>query len=201
MDFSDIYQRIKFEEYDISEDERAQLTEYLISAESISRTESHAGLLVFCYSSEPTPENVELVRKFLAKHVEDYSRSAAVTGLYRIWKLGTTRDIDNLLGLLALWSGDSRQSTSVAAIGCAFLLMHRLQDRRLSLALRRLFETLHEAVRRDNDLAVNLFIYACWSAYDNWAQSNGQRRTHFDTVENALPIYWDRSKYLLEPIN
>ena len=201
MDFSDIYQRMKFEAYEISEDERAQLIEYLKSAGSISRTESHAGLLVFCYSSEPTSENVELVRRFLAKHVEDYTRSAAVTGLYRIWKLGKPRDIDDLLGLLVLWSVDSRHDTSIAAIGCTFLLMHRFQDRRLSLALRRFLETLHEEVRRDNDLAVGLFIHACWSAYDNWAQSNGQRRTHFDSIEEALPIYWDRQKYLLEPIN
>ena len=79
--------------------------------------------------------------------------------------------------------------------------MHRLQDRRLSLALGRLLETLHEELRRDNELAVGLFIHACWSAYDNWAQGNRQRRIHFDTIEEALPIYWYRQKYLLEPIN
>ena len=62
-------------------------------------------------------------------------------------------------------------------------------------------ETLNEELRRDNDLAVSLFIHACWSAYDNWAQSNVQRRIYFDTIEEALPIYWDRQKYLLEPIN
>ncbi|MER9578135.1 hypothetical protein NKJ09_12025 [Mesorhizobium sp. M0189] len=201
MDFSDIYQRIKFEEYNISEDERAQLTEYLRSARSISRTESHAGLLVFCYSSEPTPENVESVRKFLAKHVEDYTRSAAVTGLYRVWKLGATADIDDLLSFLALSLDETRHDTSLAAIGCAFLLMHRLNDRRLSTALMRLLETLHDEVGRENDFAVGLFRYACWSAYDNWALRNGQRRTHFDTIEDALPVYWDRPKYLLEPIN
>ena len=201
MDFSDIYQRMKFEAYEISADERTQLTDYLKSAESISHAESHAGLLVFCYSSEPTPENIELVRKFLARHVEDYTRSAAVTGLYRIWKRGDTSDIEDLLGLLALWSVETRHNTSIVAIGCAFLLMHRLQDRRLSLALGRLLETLHEAVMQDNDLAVGLFIHACWSAYDNWAQINRQRRTHFDAIEEALPIYWDRQKYLLEPIN
>jgi len=201
LDFSDIYQRIKFEEYEISEDERAQLTAYLRSAESIFRTESHAGLLVFCYSSEPTSVNVELVRKFLAKQVEDYTRSAAVTGLYRIWKLGETTDVNDLLSFLALSLQESRHDTSVSAIGCAFLLMHRLENRRLSTALMRLLETLHEEVRRENNFAVNLFTYACWSAYDNWAQSNGQRRIHFDMIEEALPIYWDRQKYLLEPIN
>lgn len=201
MDFSDIYQRMKFEAYEISEEERTQLTSYLRSPGSISSAKSHAGLLVFCYSSEPARENVELVRKFLAKDVEDYSRSAAVTGLYRIWKLGTTSDIDDLLGLVALWPEDSRCSTSISAIGCAFLLLHRLQHRRLSLALGQLLETLHEELRRDNELAVGLFIHACWSAYDNWAQVNRQRRIHFDTIEEALPIYWDRQKYLLEPIN
>jgi hypothetical protein len=192
---------MKFEAYEISADERTQLTDYLKSAESISHAESHAGLLVFCYSSEPTPENIELVRKFLARHVEDYTRSAAVTGLYRIWKQGDTSDIEDLLGLLALWSVETRHNTSIVAIGCAFLLMHRLQDRRLSLALGRLLETLHEAVMQDNHLAVGLFIHACWSAYDNWAQINRQRRAHFDAIEEALPIYWDRQKYLLEPIN
>lgn len=79
--------------------------------------------------------------------------------------------------------------------------MHLLHDRRLSLALGRLLENLHEELRRDNDLAVGLFIHACWSVYDNWAQSNVQRRIHFDTIEGALPIYWDRQKYLLESIN
>ncbi|AZV22839.1 MULTISPECIES: hypothetical protein [unclassified Mesorhizobium] len=201
MDFSNIYQRMKFEEYEISEEERAQLTDYLKSAGSISRPQSHAGLLVFCYSSEPTPGNIELVRKFLAKHVEDYTRSAAVTGLYRIWKLGKTSDIDDLLGLLERWSVESQHDTSLAAIGCAFLVMHRLQDHRLSLGLRRLLETLHEEVKRDNDLAVGLFIHACRSAYDNWAVNNGQRRMHFDAIKEALPIYSDRQKYLLEPIN
>ncbi|PBB34577.1 hypothetical protein CK221_21585 [Mesorhizobium sp. WSM3868] len=192
---------MKFEAYEISEGERTQLTNYLKSAGSTSSPKSHAGLLVFCYSSEPARENVELVRKFLAKDVEDYTRSAAVTGLYRIWKLGTTSDIDDLLDLVALWSVESRYSTSIVAIGCAFLLMHRLQDRRLSLALRRLLETLHEELKRDSDLAVGLFVHACWSAYDNWALANGQQRTHFDTIEEALPIYWDRQKYLLEPLN
>lgn len=201
MDFSEIYQRIKFEGYEISEDERAQLTDFLKSAGSISRTGSHAGLLVFCYSSKPTPDNVELVRKFLARHAEDYTRSAAVTGLYRIWKVGTTADINDLMSFLALSLEETRHDTSVSAIGCAFLLMYRLGDRRLSTALMRLLETLHEEVRRENGLAVRLFIYACWSAYDNWAQNNGQRRIHFDTIEEALPVYSDRQKYLLEPIN
>jgi hypothetical protein len=192
---------MKFEAYEISEKERTQLIGYLRSPGSISSTKSHAGLLIFCYSSEPVPENIELVRRFLAKHVEDYTRSAAVTGLYRIWKLGRATDIDDLLGLVALWPEDSRYSTSISAIGCAFLLMHLLHDRRLSLALGRLLENLHEELRRDNDLAVGLFIHACWSVYDNWAQSNVQRRIHFDTIEGALPIYWDRQKYLLESIN
>lgn len=163
--------------------------------------ESHAALLVFCYSSDPVAENVKLVRKFLAKQTDDYARAAAVTGLYRIWRLGAPSDIDDLLGVLALWSVESRYDTSIAAIGCAFLLMHLLQNQRLSFALGRLLETLHEEVRRENDLAVGLFRYACLSAYDNWAQSNGQRRTHFDTIEEALPVYWDRQKYLLESMN
>src|SRR4051812_47913153 len=105
---------MKFESYEISEDERTQLTSYLKSSGSISSTKSHAGLLVFYYSSEPTSENVELITKFLAKDVEDYTRSAAVTGLYRIWKLGKTPDIDDLLSHLALWSVESRHSTSIA---------------------------------------------------------------------------------------
>ena len=201
MDFSDIYQRMKFEAYEISENERTQLTNYLKSAQSISSPKSHAGLLVFCYSSEPTSENIELVRKFLAKNVDDYTRSAAVTGLYRIWKLGRAADIDDLLSFLALSLQESRHDTSVSAIGCSFLLMQRLKERRLSTALMKLLETLHEEVRRENNFAVNLFTYACWSAYDNWAQSNGQRRIHFDMIEEALPIYWDSQKYLLEPIN
>ncbi|TIQ34360.1 MAG: hypothetical protein E5X48_18500 [Mesorhizobium sp.] len=201
MDFSDIYQRMKFEAYEISESERIQLTDYLKSAGSASRLESHAALLVFCYSSNPTPENVKLVRKFLGNQTEDYARCAAVTGLYRIWRLSTPSDVDDLLGLLALWSVESRYDSSLAAIGCAFLLMHRLQDRRLSVALLQLLETLHEDVRRENDLAVGLFIHACWSAYDNWALNKGQRRIHFDTIEEALPVYWDRRKYLLDAIN
>ncbi|MBZ9814877.1 MULTISPECIES: hypothetical protein [unclassified Mesorhizobium] len=201
MDFSDIYQRMKFEAYEISKEERIQLTDYLKSAGSTSQVESHAALLVFCYSSDPVAENVKLVRKFLAKQTDDYARAAAVTGLYRIWRLGAPSDIDDLLGVLALWSVESRYDTSIAAIGCAFLLMHLLQNQRLSFALGRLLETLHEEVRRENDLAVGLFRYACLSAYDNWAQSNGQRRTHFDTIEEALPVYWDRQKYLLESMN
>ncbi|WFP61955.1 hypothetical protein [Mesorhizobium sp. WSM4904] len=201
MDFSDIYQRMKFEAYEISESERIQLTDYLKSTVSTSRPESHAALLVFCYSSNPEPQNVALVRKFLAKQTNDYTRSAAVTGLYRIWRLATPSDIDDLLGLLTLWSVDSRHDTSIAAIECAFLLMHQLQDRHLSSILRQLLETLHEQVRRDSDLAVGLFTYACWSAYDNWARANGERRTHFDSIEEALPVYWDRHKYLLESIN
>lgn len=201
MDFNDIYQRMKFEAYEISADERTQLTDYLKKAGSTSRLESNAALLVFCYSSDPFPQNVELVRKFLAHQTEDYVRSAAVTGLYRIWRLSTPSDIDDLQGLLALWSVESRYDSSLAAIGCAFNLMHRLQDRRLSAALLQLLEALHEEVMRENDLAVGLFNHACWSAYDNWALSNQQRRIHFDTIEEALPIYWDRRKYLLESIN
>ncbi|WP_192364952.1 hypothetical protein [Mesorhizobium mediterraneum] len=201
MDFSVIYQRMKFEAYEIPEEERSQLTDYLKSPRSAYRLESNAAILVFCYSSEPTSENVTLVRKFLAKDAVDYSRSAAVTGLYRVWKLGATADIDDLLSFLALSLDESRHDTSLAAIGCAFLLMHRLNDRRLSTTLMRLLEALHDEVRRENDFVVNLFIHACWSAYDNWAQRNGQRRTHFDTIEEALPVYRDRSKYLLESIN
>ncbi|RWB30761.1 MAG: hypothetical protein EOS57_04535 [Mesorhizobium sp.] len=201
MDFNNIYQRMKFEEYEISEDERSQLTDYLKSAGSAYRLESNTAILVFCYSNEPTSENVTLVRKFLAKEVVDYSRSAAVTGLYRVWKLGASADIDDLVSILALSLDESRHDTSLAAIGCAFLLMHWLNDRRLSTALMSLLETLHDEVRRENDFVVNLFIYACWSAYDNWAQRNGQRRIHFDTIEEALPIYWDRPKYLLQSIN
>ncbi|RWD38432.1 hypothetical protein [Mesorhizobium sp.] len=201
MDFNNIYQRMKFEEYEISEDERSQLTDYLKSAGSAYRLESNTAILVFCYSNEPASENVTLVRKFLAKEVVDYSRSAAVTGLYRVWKLGASADIDDLVSILALSLDESRHDTSLAAIGCAFLLMHWLNDRRLSTALMSLLETLHDEVRRENDFVVNLFIYACWSAYDNWAQRNGQRRIHFDTIEEALPIYWDRPKYLLESIN
>ncbi|RUU28084.1 hypothetical protein [Mesorhizobium sp. M6A.T.Ce.TU.016.01.1.1] len=201
MDFSDIYQRLKFEEYEISEDERLQLTDYLRSRGSVSRPESHAAMLVFCYSSESTLENVNLVRKFLAEDTDDYARSAAVNGLYRIWRLGTASDVNDLLSLLALWSVESRHDTSVAAIGCAFHLMHQRNDRLLSTGLMSLLETLHEEVRRENEFAVNLFIYACWSAQDRWAQSNGHRRVHFDAIEEALPVYWDRSKYLLESIN
>ncbi|MEZ2332823.1 hypothetical protein AB6802_24130 [Mesorhizobium sp. RCC_202] len=201
MDFSDIYQRMKFEAYQISEEERTQLTEYLKSSGSTSHLDSNTALLVFCYSSDPTPQNVELVRKFLGNQAKDYIRSAAVTGLYRIWRLSTPSDIDDLLRLLALWSVESRYDSSLAAIGCAFNLMHLLQDRRLSVALLQLLETLHEDVRQVNDVAVGLFRYACWSAYDNWAQRNEERRIHFDTIEEALPIYWDRQKYLLEPIN
>ncbi|RWC35445.1 MAG: hypothetical protein EOS70_10325 [Mesorhizobium sp.] len=201
MDFNNIYQRMKFEEYEISEDERSQLTDYLKSAGSAYRLESNTAILVFCYSNEPTSENVTLVRKFLAKEVVDYSRSAAVTGLYRVWKLGASADIDDQVSILALSLDESRHDTSLAEIGCAFLLMHWLNDRRLSTALMSLLETLHDEVRRENDFVVNLFIYACWSAYDNWAQRNGQRRIHFDTIEEALPIYWDRPKYLLQSIN
>ncbi|MER8485521.1 hypothetical protein [Mesorhizobium sp. M1322] len=149
MDFSDIYQRLKFEEYEISEDERIQLTDYLRSRGSISRPESHA---VFCYSSESTPENVKLVRKFLAEDTDDYARSAAVDGLYRIWRLGTASDVNDLLGFLALWSVESRHDTSMAAIGCAFHLMHQRNDHRLSIGLMGLLETLHEEVRRENEL-------------------------------------------------
>lgn len=201
MDFNDIYQRMKFEAYEISEEERTQLTDYLKKAGSTSRLESNTALLVFCYSSDPLPQNVELVRKFLANRTDDYVRSAAVTGLYRIWRLNTPSDIDELKGLLALWSVESRYESSLAAIGCAFDLMHRLQDRRLSVVLLQLLETLHEGVMRENDSAVGLFVHACWSAYDNWALNNQQRRIHFDTIEEALPVYWDRQKYLLESIN
>lgn len=201
MDFSDIYQRMKFEAYEISEEERSELTDYLKSPESAYRLESHAAILVFCYSNEPTAENVMLVRRFLAKDVVDYSRSAAVTGLYRIWKLGAAADINDLLGFLALSLDESRHDTSLVAIGCAFLLMHRLNDRRLSTGLMKVLETLHDELMRENDFVIQLFIHACWAAYDNWALTNRERRTHFGTVEEALPVYWDRQKYLLEPIN
>lgn len=201
LDFSKIYQRIKFNAYEISEKERIQISDYLRSAESTFRPESHAALLVFSLSSEPTSENVKLVQKFLTTDADDYARSAAVNSLYGIWHLGTDSDVKDLRDFLLHSLEESRQNTSAAAIGCAFELMHIQDDRLLSMALGQLLENLHGEVVRENDFAMELFISACLSAHNKWARSRGQQLTHFSTIEDALPVYWDRQKYLLEPIN
>lgn len=202
MDFSNIYQQLKFADYKISADERIKITTYLKRKDAALQPETHAAILVFCHSTcDPTSENIALVEKFLAKNTNDYTRSAAVNGLYRIWSLSSTSHLETLLSLVDRLLEEAWHDTSIVAFGCATDLMHQVSDQRLVRAVKRSLELLHEEVKRENDFAVPMFVHSCWSLYAAWARISGGRRIHFDSLDEALLIYWNRAEYLPEQAN
>lgn len=201
MDFSDLFQRIKHENHKVTSQERDQIMRFLRDPDSMSKPEAHAAIYALCLSSKPTPENVTLVERFLSDQADDYTRAAAISCLFTVWDLPGERYVNYVLAALAGVLDKERDASSMAAIHSALHMMHADSRYDLSFPLSSVLDDLHRDAVRDEEFAVNMFIYACLALANAKARKIGQRQTFFDSIDEALDIYRDKDAYLLPPLH
>ncbi len=199
MNFSDLFQRIKHENHQVTAKERDQITQFLKDSDSIFKAEAHAAIYVLCLSSEPTPENVTLVERFLSEQTIDYARAGAISCLFTIWNLAEERHVAYVLDALGRVLDEERDVSSTAAIGSALHMMHTGGRHDLSLALSHALDDLYHATLQEDEFAVNLFITACLHVTNARARRMERRPTYFHTIDEALHVYLDKGAYLLSP--
>jgi len=201
VDFGDLFQRIKHRNHKVTPKERDQIMRFLRDPDAISKTEAHAAIYALCLSSKPTPENVALVERFLSDQADDYTRAGAMSCLFTIWELPGERYVNYLLSALARVLDKGRSESSQAAINSALHMMHAASRYDLSFALSGALDDLYREAVRDEKFAMNLFISACLTLANARARKTGQRKTCFDSIDEALDIYRDKDGFLLPPLH
>jgi len=80
-------------------------------------------------------------------------------------------------------------------------MMHAASRYDLSFALSGALDDLYREAVRDEKFAMNLFISACLTLANARARKTGQRKTCFDSIDEALDIYRDKDGFLLPPLH
>jgi hypothetical protein len=201
VDFSDLFQRIKHQNHKVTAKERDRVIRFLDNPNSIFTTEAAGAIYVLCLSSEPTPENVRLVERFLADHADDYARAAAISCLFTTWGLSGERHVSYVLEALARVLDKERNLSSMAAISAALHMMHAKSRHDLSFALSSVFDDLHREAVSQNEFAMDTFISACLTLANARARKIGKRPTYFHAIDEALDVYREKDAYLLPALH
>jgi hypothetical protein len=201
VDFSDLFQRVKHKNHRVTAKERDRVIRFLDQPASIFTAEAGTAIYVLCLSSEPTPENVALVERFLADQADDSAKADAISCLFTIWGLSEEWHVSYVLEALARILDKERYLSSMAAISSALHMMHAKDRHDLSFALSSVFDALHREAVRENEFAMDTFISACLTLANAKARKGGQRPTYFHTIDEALEVYRNKEAYLLRPLH
>ncbi len=207
MSFSDLFQKLKHENYKLSNNELTRVIAFLGMPSSISNPESHAAIYVLCLSTKPTEQNLALLERFIAEDADDYARASAIDCIFTIWHVFEERHLTYLRDALGRMLDEERFESSNAAFYAAVHMMHAHNRYDLSVAIDGAVKTLFDAAQLENiadneeGFATRMLITTCWKLRHVWARKTAQRLTYFDTLAEALEVYRNKEAYLLRPVH
>lgn len=189
MEFSNLYQRIKHEQYAPTAKERWALRDFLGEETSLEMPEAYAAIQVFCRFFDPTPENVALIDRFLQETADDYARQGALEALVEVWILPDEKYRTYVKQVLAKLNDWRWEETLTSAYNCATYYVLDGSDADMANHLLHTLDALKAGSGVDDVDYESDFIFLCRRLADRDAVRHGRRRVWFHTREDAEAVY------------